>query len=89
MIEEGRKDADRKEAGREEGRKEGREGGSSLEGGKKSGRMEAELKEGGRKERRRGAYFWHLRVTHVFVNDHALDQCSLFQLSPDLPIHLD
>ena len=53
MIEEGRKDADRKEAGRKEGRKEGRKGGSSLEGGKKSGRMEAERKEAGREERKR------------------------------------
>ena len=28
-------------------------------------------------------------MTHVFVNDHALYQCSLLQFSPDLPIHLD
>ena len=44
---------------------------------------------GGGKKEGRGTYFWHLRVTHVFVNDHALYQCSLLQFSPDLPIHLD
>ena len=51
--------------------------------------IEGERREGGGKKGGRGTYFWHLRVTHVFVNDHALYQCSLLQFSPNLPIHLD
>ena len=63
---------------REERRAEERFHNFLTEGGRKDGRKEG-----------RGTYFWHLRVTHVFVNDHALYQCSLLQFSPDLPIHLD
>ena len=76
-----------------EGRKGGREKrGSSLEGGKngrkggkeegrergREGRRKGEREEGKRKGGGRGTYFRHLRMTHVFVDDHALHKCSFF-----------
>ena len=57
-------------------------------GGREEEKEESEREEG-RRGGRRGTYFWHLWVTHVFVDDHALHQCSLLQFSPDFPIHLD
>ena len=55
--------------------REGRKGWE--DGGRKKSREERR-EEGKRKGGERGTYFWHLWVTHVFVDDHALHQCSFF-----------